>query len=175
VIPPIARSASTAVNEVRKAYRGGEQKSEPGDARVIADQLKFRWRSLQEVRPKEEEMAEMRILLAHRRDLVQDKTRQITGLRATLLEVFPGMEVILDLTKKGSLATLTRVTRPAQARRLGKSRLARWLKARGVRKAESIIGRIVAAAKEQRRELPRRSRPCLSRIWPPRLCASRSA
>jgi transposase len=144
----------TAVNEARKAYRGGEHKSDPGDARVIADQLRFRWRSLQEVQPKEEGMAEMRILLAHRRDLVQDKTRQITRLRATLVEVFPGMEAVLDLTKQGPLVALTRVARPAQARRLGKSRLARWLKGRGVRKAESIAARIAAAAEEQRRELP---------------------
>lgn len=144
----------TAVNEARKAYRGGEQKSDPGDARVIADQLRFRWRSLQEVRAREEEMAELRVLLAHRRDLVQDKTRQITRLRAMLLEVFPGMEAALDLTKKGPLTAVGRVARPAQARRLGQRRLARWLKARGVRKSESIAERIITAAKEQRRELP---------------------
>jgi transposase len=144
----------TAVNEARKVYRGGEQKSDPGDARVIADQLRFRWRSLQEIRPREKELAEMRILLAHRRDLVQDKTRQITRLRATLLEVFPGMEATLDLTKKGPLVALTRVARPAQARRLGESRLTRWLKGCGVRKAETLARRIVTAAKEQRREMP---------------------
>ena len=144
----------TAVNEARKAYRGGEQKSDPGEARVIADQLRFRWRSLQEIRPKEEDLAEMRALLARRRDLVQDKTRQITRLRATLLEVFPGMEAALDLTKKGPLVAITRVARPSQARRLGESRLARWLKGRGVRKAETVAGQVVGAAKEQRRELP---------------------
>ena len=144
----------TAVNEARKVYRGGEQKSDPGDARIIADQLRFRWRSLQEVRPREKELAEMRILLAHRRDLVQDKTRQITRLRATLLEVFPGMEAILDLTKKGPLVALTRVARPAQVRRLGESRLTRWLKGRGVRKAETLARRIVTSAKEQRWEMP---------------------
>ncbi len=109
----------TAVNEARKAYRGGEQKSDPGDARVIADQLRFRWRSLQEICPREEEVAELRVLLSHRRDLVQDKTRQITRLRAMLLEVFPGMEALLDLTKKGLLMAVSRGARPAQARRLG--------------------------------------------------------
>lgn len=144
----------TAVNEARKAYRGGEHKSDPGDARVIADQLRFRWRSLREIQPKEEDLAELRVLLARRRDLVQDKTRQITRLRAALLEVFPGLEAVLDLTKKGPLVAVTRVARPSEARRLGESRLSRWLKDRGVRKAETVAGRIVGAAKEQRRELP---------------------
>lgn len=144
----------SAVNEARKAYRGGEQKSDPTDAKVIADQLRFRWRSLQEIRPTDDGMAELRVLLARRRDLVQDKTRQTTRLGATLLEIFPGLEAVLDLTKKGPLVALTRVARPAQARRLGEGRLARWLKARRVRKADELAHRIVDAAKVQRRELP---------------------
>jgi hypothetical protein len=36
----------TAVNKVRDAYPGGEHKSDPKDAFVIADQLRFGWRSL---------------------------------------------------------------------------------------------------------------------------------
>ena len=53
----------TAVNKVRDAYYvGGEQKSDPRDAFVIADQLRLRWRSLQEVRFQEEEIAELRVL-----------------------------------------------------------------------------------------------------------------
>src|SRR3712207_8243711 len=37
---------------------------------------------------------------------------------------------------------------------LFRSRLCRWLKGRGVRKAQDLAGRIVAAAKAQHRELP---------------------
>lgn len=39
----------TAVNRARDGYPG-ESKSDRRDARVIADQLRMRWRSLQEVR-----------------------------------------------------------------------------------------------------------------------------
>ncbi len=38
-----------AVNRARDGYRG-EQKSDRGDARVIADQLRMRWGSLGEIR-----------------------------------------------------------------------------------------------------------------------------
>jgi transposase len=41
-----------AVNRARETYRGGEHKSDRGDALVIADQLRMRWGSLQEICPK---------------------------------------------------------------------------------------------------------------------------
>lgn len=144
----------TAVNKAREAYAGGEQKSDPKDAFVIADQLRLRWRSLSEVRAREENGAELRALAAHRRDLVQDQTRRVTRLRELLVSVFPGLEAALDLTKKGPLFAVSRVARPVAARRLGEARLTRWLKARGVYGAKNLAGRVVAAAKAQRHELP---------------------
>ena len=144
----------TAVNKARDAYAGAEQKSDLKDAFVIADQLRLRWKSLSEVRVREENVAELRALVAYRRDLVQDQTRRVTRLRELLLGVFPGLEAALDLTKKGPLLAVSRVARPAAARRLGESRLTRWLQARGVYGAKKLAGRIVAAAKAQRHELP---------------------
>ncbi len=121
---------------------------------MIADQLRLRWRSLQEVRPKSEDLAELKVLVSHRRDLVQDQTRRVTRLRELLLGVFPGLEAALDLVDKGALLTVGRVATPRVARRLGEARLARWLKTKGVRKSDAIAGRVIAAAKVQRHELP---------------------
>jgi hypothetical protein len=78
----------------------------------------------------------------------------VSRLRELLLGVFPGLEAALDLTKKGPLLAIGRVARPAAARRLGEARLARWLEARGVYGAKKLAGRVVAAAKAQRHELP---------------------
>ncbi len=144
----------TAVNKAREAYAGGEQKSDERDAFVIADHLRLRWTSLSEVRVREENVAELRVLVAHRRDLMQDQTRRVTRLRELLVSVFPGLEAALDLTKKGPLFAVSRVARPAAARRLGEARLGRWLEARGVYGAKKLAGRVVAAAKAQRHELP---------------------
>ena len=146
--------SALAVNRARDAYRGGEHKSDPRDARVIADQLRMRWKTLPEVRPRDTAAAEMRALVAHRRDLVQDQNRRIARLRALLLETFPGLEGVLDLTKEGPLTVVTKVANHKKARRLGEARLARWLKARGVRKAEELARKTAAAAGCQRRELP---------------------
>jgi transposase len=142
-----------AVNRARDGYRG-EQKSDERDAKVIADQLRMRWRSLREVFVGDEEAAEMRTLLSYRRDLVGEQARSITRLRALLLEVFPGLEAALDLTKDRALVVLTKATTPESVRRIGISRLARWLKDRGVRRAHELAEEVVAAAKAQRHRLP---------------------
>ncbi len=142
-----------AVNRARDAYPG-EAKTDARDARIIADQLRLRRSSLQEIRPREEAAAEMRILVAHRRDLLQDQTRRMARLREVLLGVFPGLEAALDFRREGALLAVTKVASPAAARRLGEARLCRWLKSRAVRKAQDLAGRVVAAAKAQRRELP---------------------
>jgi transposase len=142
-----------AVNRARDAYPG-EAKSDAKDAHVIADQLRLRRTSLQEVCPRDETTAEIRVLVAHRRDLLQDQTRRAARLREVLLGVFPGLESALDLKREGALVAVTKVARPAAARKLGAARLCRWLKARGVRKAPDLAERIVEAAKAQRRELP---------------------
>ena len=142
-----------AVNRARDAYPG-ESKSDARDARVIADQLRLRLGSLQEIRPRNEALAEMRVLVAHRRDLLQDQTRRAARLREVLLGVFPGLEAALDLKRVGALLAVTKVATPAEARRLGSARLRRWLKAKGVRKSQELAERILAAAKAQRCELP---------------------
>lgn len=142
-----------AVNRARDAYPG-ESKSDARDARVIADQLRLRRGSLHEVRLKDETIAEMRVLVAHRRDLLQDQTRRAARLREVLLSVFPGLEAALDLRREGALLAVTKVATPAGARRLGTARLHRWLKAKGVRKSQDLAERILVAAKAQRRELP---------------------
>jgi transposase len=142
-----------AVNWARDAYRG-EAKIDSKDAHVIADQLRLRSGSLHEVCPWDETIAEMRVLVAHCRDLLQDQTRRTARLREVLLGVFPGLEASLNLKREGALVALTKVATPAAARKLGVARLFRWLKARGVRKAPDLAERIVEAAKAQRRELP---------------------
>jgi hypothetical protein len=89
------RISGLAVSRARSAYEGGERKSDPGDARIIADQLRFRWRQLPELRPTDDRVAELRVLVSRRRDLVQDQTRRIGRLRALLCGVFPGLEATL--------------------------------------------------------------------------------
>lgn len=142
-----------SVNKAREGY-SSEQKSDRRDARIIADQLRMRWRSLRELRPREEESVEMRLLVSHRRELVSDQTRIIARLQALLGGVFPGLGSVLDFHKDRAFVVLSKVATPAAARKLGASRLARWLRKRGVKRSDELAKQIIAAAKAQNHELP---------------------
>jgi Transposase len=145
----------TAVNKVRDIAQGGEHKSDPKDAFVIADQLRLRWKSLRGVRVREQNAVELRTLVGYRKDLVQDQRRRVCRLREMLSQVFPALEATLPkLAEKGALLTVAKVALPCDARRLGKSRLARWLKARGSRRSEALAEKALLAARAQHHELP---------------------
>jgi transposase len=141
-----------AVDRARDAYRG-ESKTDARDARVIADQARMR-PDLGVLAPGEGDLAELQLLLARRRDLVTDQTRTITRLRETLLALFPALERALDLNNKGALTLVCYYQTPAAIRRAGHKRLAAFLKRRGVKGADALAGKALAAAKAQNVALP---------------------
>jgi transposase len=69
------------VDRARDAYRG-ESKTDARDAHVIADQALMR-QDLGKLAPGEQEIAELQLLLARRRDLITDQSRIVTRLRET--------------------------------------------------------------------------------------------
>jgi hypothetical protein len=82
---------------------------------------------LEELEAGEQEIAELQLLLARRRDLITDQGRIITRLREALLSLFPALERALDLNGKGPLILLTHYQTPAHLRRAGHKRLATYL------------------------------------------------
>jgi transposase len=142
-----------AVDRARDAYRG-ESKTDQKDARVIADQARMR-ADLGVLTPGEGDLlAELQLLLARRRDLITDQTRAITRLRETLLALFPALERSLDFNNKGALTLVSRYQTPAAIRRAGRKHLVAFLKRRGVKGADALAGKALAAAKAQSVALP---------------------
>jgi transposase len=141
-----------SVDRARDGYRG-ESKTDAKDARVIADQARMRG-DLGELSPDEEDLAELQLLLARRRDLIADKTRSTTRLRETLLALFPALERALNLNTVGPLELVSRYQSAGAVRRAGGNRIAAYLKKRGVAKAAVLAEKAVAAAKGQGAELP---------------------
>jgi transposase len=140
------------VDRARDTYRG-ESKTDTRDAHVIADQARMRL-DLGELKPGEQEIAELQLLLARRRDLITDQTRTITRLRETLLSLFPALERTLDLNRKGPLTLLTHYQTPAQLRRAGHKRIAAYLRNRGVKGSNSVAYKAIGAARSQSVTLP---------------------
>src|ERR687898_51658 len=141
-----------AVNRASDTYRG-ESKTDARDAHVIADQARMR-SDLNELEPGEEEVAQLRILLGRRRDLVVDQNRIITRLGEVLLLLSPALERALDLNRRGPLTLLTRYQSPAQLRRAGHKRIAAYLRKRGVKGFDGVAGRALGAAKSQTPPFP---------------------
>src|SRR5215203_4491414 len=141
-----------SVDRARDAYRG-ESKTDARDARVIADQARMR-PDLGELEAGEQEIAELQLLLARRRDLITDQGRTITRLRETLLSLFPALERALDLKGKGPLILLTRYQTPAQLRRAGHKRVATYLRNRSVKGSDKVAYKALRAARSQSVSLP---------------------
>jgi transposase len=141
------------VDRARDTYRG-ESKTDARDAHVIADQARMR-PDLGELEADEQEIAELQLLLARRRDLITDQSRTITRLREeALLSLFPALERALDLNSKGPLTLLTHYQTPAQLRRAGHKRIATYLRNRGVKGSNKVADKALAAAKAQSVTLP---------------------
>jgi transposase len=147
-----------SVDRARDTYRG-ESKTDARDAHVIADQARMR-PDLGELKPGDDEIAELQLLLARRRDLITDQSRIVTRLRETLLSLFPALERALDVNSKGPLTLLTHYQSPAQLKRAGHKRIATYLRNRGVKGFNSLAQKALAAAKTQSVTLPAQDVAC---------------
>lgn len=153
---PLAHVPGLAVNRARQATTGGEHKSDPRDARVIADQMRTRT-DLRPIQTAVEVDVELRLLVGRRRDLVTDQTRRIGRLRDLLASINPGLERVIDATGKTSLYLLSRYVTPAEIRRAGKTRLINHLLKAGRLprpQVERLAEQALTAAKAQQIALP---------------------
>lgn len=152
---PVRYLAGRAVWQASAIYRGGEAKTDAKDARVIADQSRMRGADLPVLAPDDDLITELRMLTAHRADLIADRTRTINRLRQQLVAVCPGLERVAALTSdRGWVVLLWRYQRPKAIRTNGVSRLTKILTDAGVRNAASIAAAAVTAAKAQTVRLP---------------------
>src|ERR687889_737560 len=93
---------------------------------------------LGELEAGEQEIAELQLLLARRRDLITDQGRTITRLREVLLSLFPALERALNLNSKGPLTLLTHYQTPTRLRQAGHKRIATYLRNRGVKGSNKV-------------------------------------
>ena len=149
----LVHTPGIAVNRAGQGFSGGERKSDPRDARTIADLV--RTRDLRPILPDDDTLVALRLKVGRRRELIQDQTRRISRLRGLLCSIHPGLERTLDLTCKGPLALLTRYVTPAEIRRAGKSRLLAHLrKTPHLHSTGVLVDRALEAARAQKVVVP---------------------
>ena len=143
-----------AVNRARQGTTGGEHKSDPRDARVIAEQVRTR-RDLRPIQPMSE--LELRLLVGRRGDLQVEQTRRLARLHDLLVGIHPGLERVLDLTTKGGLWLISRYVTPAEIRTAGRHGLIAHLGAAGGlsgRQVQALADRALVAAAAQHLAIP---------------------
>lgn len=157
----LVHTPGIAVNRAGQGFAEGARKSDPRDARSIAELL--RSRALRPILPEADTVTALRLKVGRRRDLVQDQTR----LRGLLCGLFPGLERGRDMTCKGPLVLLSRFVTPAGIRRAGQARLVAHLrKTPHPHEAEALAARARAAAGGQRIAVPGEA-PTAERIRAP--------
>lgn len=143
-----------AVNRARVGFAGGETKSDPRDARVIAEQVRTR-ADLRAISTDDETTIAIRLLVGRRRDLTQDQTRRLSRLHQLLASIHPGLERALDLTAKAPLVLLTRFVTPREIKAACHSRIVRHLKrSPNLREPERLADTALASAKAQHIVVP---------------------
>ena len=103
---PLVHTPGLAVNRARQGIRGGERKSDPKDAAVIAELARTR-ADLRAVDPPDPLDAEIRLLVSRRRELVTEQTRRAGRLRDLLSGLFPALERRIDPTTRTGLVFLS--------------------------------------------------------------------
>jgi transposase len=145
-----------AVNRARQGTRGGEGKSDPRDARVIAEQVRSR-SDLRPIQAEQELDVAIRLLVGRRADLVGEQTRRLSRLHDLLVSIHPGLERAVDLTTKGGLWLVSRYVTAEEVRAAGPAALNQHLAAAGGLPAAMIgrlVDRAVAAAGAQQVTVP---------------------
>lgn len=145
-----------AVNRAREGTSGGEHKSDPKDAAVIAELVRTK-PGLRPIEAPCELDAEIRLLAGRRRELVGDQTRRLARLRDLLSSVHPGLERVSDPTQKASLVLFTRYVTPGEIRRAGTRRLIAHLERAGhLRRAQiqALAEQALTSAKAQQVAVP---------------------
>lgn len=143
-----------AVNRARQGTVGGESKSDPRDARVIADQVRTRV-DLRVVAAETELDIELRLLVSRRHDLTTDQTRRLARMHDLLVGIFPELEHTLDLTSKTALTLLTRYVTPAELRSAGADGVAAQLGSLARRSfGQKLVEAALQCAERQRIAVP---------------------
>jgi transposase len=144
-----------AVNRARRGTRGGENKSDARDAKVIAEQVMLR-EDLRAVELPQDTAVELRLLVSHRTTLVKEATARTARLRDLLTGIHPGLERAVDPTNKSGLILLGHYVTPAEIRHAGATRIAAYLHRRGVRTttAQQLADAAHTAARAQHVVVP---------------------
>ena len=121
-----------SVSRYRDRHNVAGAKSDPGDAKVLADLVRTDRQNHRPVAGDSDEAGSVKVLARAHQNLVWDRTRHTNRLRNDLREFFPAALVAFDdLAHHDAVAVLTKAPNPADAARLSVAQIRSALKQGG--------------------------------------------
>jgi transposase len=140
-----------AVARYRERHHVGGAKSDPGDAKVLADLVRTDRHNHRPIAGDSPEAEAIKVLARGHQNLIWTRTRHTNQLRNALREYYPAaLEAFDDLADRDALAVLGRAPTPELGARLSLSQLRSALKAGGrQRNLEARAEQIQAALRRE--------------------------
>ena len=132
-------------------------KSDPGDAKVLADLVRTDRANHRPIAGDSELAETVKVLARAHQGLIWTRQRQVNALRSTLREFYPAALVAFDdLASREALAVLAKAPTPAQGRALRVTQIEAVLRAAGRQRSVRPTAEAISAAlrTEQLRALP---------------------
>src|SRR5438128_1789105 len=124
-----------AASRYRDRHQVSGAKSDPGDAKVLADLVRTDRRNHREVAGDSELAEAIKVLARAHQRMVWARARQTNQLRSALREFYPAaLEVFDDLDSSDALAVLGVAPTPALGRQLSRSKIKKALEREGRRR-----------------------------------------
>ena len=121
-----------AAARYRDRHHVSGAKSDPGDAKLLADLVRTDRHNHRPIAGDTEDVEAVKVLARAHQSLIWARTRHTNALRSALREYYPAaLEAFEDLADRDALAILGRAPTPADARRLSLAKIRSALKAAG--------------------------------------------
>jgi transposase len=146
-----------STNRYRDRHSTSRKKSDPGDAKVLADVVRTDRHNHEKVTSNSDEVEALQVLTRMQQRLIWDRQRHVNQLRSTLREFYPGALDALgnDLAAPEALALLARAPTPLRARSLSRQQIIGMLQRAGrERNLEKKATEIQSALRAPQLELP---------------------
>jgi transposase len=146
-----------AVSRYRDRHASSRAKSDPGDAKVLADLVRTDRRNHREFSADTDLAEAIKILARTHQSLVWSRQRQLNQLRSTLREFYPGALQAFgrDLASPEACTILAIASTPERGRRLRPAQISRSLRVSGrKRRLTQRATEIREALRASRLELP---------------------
>jgi len=121
-----------SVSRYRDRHSLAGAKSDPGDAKVLADLVRTDSHNHRPIAGDSEEVSGIKVLARAHQNLIWDRTRHTNRLRNDLREYFPAaLEAFNDLADRDTIAVLAKAPHPDQARALSVAQIRSALRKSG--------------------------------------------